>query len=163
MYITFVGVLNHQKNSHFFRNFRKKFRILLKKKRLERDWSKNSILVVDDDYTSVVLFEEFLSPTQVLVFSASNSEEAFGILQNHPVDLILMDLQLEDISGFILLSHIRDLYPNIPVIAETAFASQDYCRKCISSGFNAFLTKPINFELLIKELDRYFEKAQTQA
>lgn len=130
---------------------------------MERDWNKNSILVVDDDYTSVVLFEEFLSTTQILVFSASNSMEAFDILQNHPIDLILMDIQLEDISGFILLSQIRDLYPNIPIIAETAYASQDYRRKCISSGFNGFLSKPINFELLLNELDRFLDKAHTHA
>jgi two-component system, cell cycle response regulator DivK len=130
---------------------------------LERDWNKNSILIVDDDYTSVVLFEEFLSTTQILVFSASNGPEAFNILHNHPIDLILMDIQLEDISGFILLSQIRDQYPNIPIVAETAFASLDYKKKCISSGFNGFLTKPINFDLLINEMDKFLGKAYLQA
>lgn len=115
-------------------------------------------MIVDDDLTSIILFEEFLSSSQVLIFSASNSTEAFEIIKKHPIDLILMDLQLEDISGFLLLSAIRDIYPNIPIIAETAYATNDDRRRCISSGFNGYISKPISFELLLKELDVYLGK-----
>jgi CheY-like chemotaxis protein len=122
---------------------------------LERNWNKKSILIVDDDPTSIILFEEYLANTSALLFSASNSVETMEILKNSPVDLILMDLQLEDISGFMLLTKIRNFDPNIPVIAETAFASAEDRRKCISSGFNGFLSKPIFMEDLFEELDRY--------
>jgi len=122
---------------------------------LKRDWSKCSILIVDDDLTSIILFEEFLSTTQVMIFSASNSTEALEIVEKHPIDLILMDLQLEDISGFILQSVIREINPNIPIIAETAYASIEDRRKCIASGFNGFISKPISFEILIHEMDKY--------
>lgn len=124
-------------------------------KPLERNWSQNSILVVDDDSTSVILFEEFLSSTEVLLFSASNSRDAVEIVKNHPIDLILMDLQLEDISGFILISVIREINPNIPIVAETACASPEDRKKCIASGFNGYISKPISFETMIKELDKY--------
>jgi CheY-like chemotaxis protein len=110
---------------------------------------------VDDDFTSIILFEEFLSVTGVVIFSASNSKDALDIIHKYPVDLILMDLQLEDISGFILTSVIREINPNIPIIAETAFASPDDRRKCIASGFNGYISKPISFEILMKELDKY--------
>ena len=122
---------------------------------MKRDWSKCSILIVDDDLTSIILFEEFLSTTQVMIFSASNSTEALEIVEKHPIDLILMDLQLEDISGFILQSVIREINPNIPIIAETAYASIEDRRKCIASGFNGFISKPISFEILIHEMDKY--------
>jgi CheY-like chemotaxis protein len=122
---------------------------------LERDWSRNSILVVDDDFTSIILFEEFLSTTQALIFSATNSKEALEIVRKHPVDVILMDIQLEDISGFILLSIIREINPNIPIVAETAFASADDRRRCIASGFNGYISKPISYAALIEELDKY--------
>lgn len=126
---------------------------------MERDWSKYSILIVDDDFTSIILFEEFLSPTKALIFTATNSKDALGIVNNHPLDIILMDLQLEDISGFILLSKIREINPNIPVIAETAFATSDDKRKCITAGFNGFLPKPISFNNLFLELDKYLENS----
>ncbi len=122
---------------------------------MERDWSKYSLLIVDDDVTSIILFEEFLASTKILIFSASNSKDALEIVKTHPLDLILMDLQLEDISGFILLQVIRELNPNIPIIAETAYASPDDKRKCISSGFNGYISKPIHLEILIKEIDKY--------
>lgn len=122
---------------------------------MERDWSRNSILVVDDDFTSIILFEEFLSTTQALIFSATNSKEALEIVRKHPVDVILMDIQLEDISGFILLSIIREINPNIPIVAETAFASADDRRRCIASGFNGYISKPISYAALIEELDKY--------
>lgn len=112
-------------------------------------------MIVDDDFTSIVLFEEYLSATGAVIFTASNSKDALDIIHKHPVDVILMDLQLEDISGFILTSIIRDINPNIPIIAETAFASPDDRRKCIASGFNGYISKPISFDILIKELDKY--------
>lgn len=122
---------------------------------MERNWAKYSLLVVDDDATSVILFEEFLATTQILIFSASNSKDAIELIKSHPIDLILMDLHLEDISGFLLLSVIREINPNIPIIAETACASPEDRRKCIASGFNGYLSKPIHFETLINELDKY--------
>lgn len=128
---------------------------------IERDWSKFSILVVDDDLTSVILFEEFLASTHIIFFSAPNSKDALEIIESHPIDVILMDLQLEDISGFLLLSIIRSKYPNIPIIAETALASIDDKRRCIASGFNSYISKPISFDLLIQELDKYLERSET--
>ncbi|NJK94627.1 MAG: response regulator [Bacteroidales bacterium] len=125
---------------------------------MERNWSKYSIMVVDDDFTSVVLFEEYLALAKAIVFSASNGGEAMDVLKSHPIDIILMDLQLEDISGYLLLSKIRAEYPNVPVIAETAFAAPDDRRKCIASGFNGYLSKPIDYESLIVELDKYLDK-----
>lgn len=122
---------------------------------LERNWKNKAILIVDDDPISILLFEEFLADTEAIIFSAANSAEALEILKNHPIDVILMDLQLEDISGFILTSRIRNIYPNIPIIAETAFASIEDRRKCIASGFNGYLSKPIFLENLYSELDRY--------
>lgn len=115
-------------------------------------------MVVDDDFTSVVLFEEYLALAKAIVFSASNGGEAMDVLKSHPIDIILMDLQLEDISGYLLLSKIRAEYPNVPVIAETAFAAPDDRRKCIASGFNGYLSKPIDYESLIVELDKYLDK-----
>ena len=70
-----------------------------------------------------------------------------------------MDLQLEDISGFLLLSIIREINPNIPIIAETAFASSDDKRKCIASGFNGYLPKPISINNLFTEMDKYLENS----
>jgi CheY-like chemotaxis protein len=122
---------------------------------LERDWKNKAILIVDDDPTSIILFEEYLETTNALIFSAPNSLEALDILKNSPIDLVLMDLQLEDISGFMLLTKIRNFDPNIPIIAETAFASAEDQRRCISSGFNGFLSKPIFIDNLFGELDRY--------
>lgn len=124
---------------------------------MKRNWSKYSILIVDDDFTSIFLFEEYLASTKTLIFSATNSKDALDIVNNHPLDLILMDLQLEDISGFILLSIIREINPTIPIIAETAFASSDDKRKCIASGFNGYLSKPISINNLFTEMDKYLE------
>lgn len=124
---------------------------------MKRNWSKYSILIVDDDFTSIFLFEEYLASTKALIFSATNSKDALDIVNNHPLDLILMDLQLEDISGFILLSIIREINPTIPIIAETAFASSDDKRKCIASGFNGYLSKPISINNLFTEMDKYLE------
>ena len=76
----------------------------------------------------------------------------------HNYDLILMDIQMPVMDGFEATKIIRRYseYKNTPIIALTANTSPDEKELCIASGMNSHLTKPIQFEQVIPELERFF-------
>ena len=110
-----------------------------------------SILIVDDDPISALLFKEFLEPTEAKVFIAYDGHSIFEIIKNQDIDLILLDIRLGDQNGFQLLPKIREINPRIKVIAQTANALVDDLTKCLDAGFDDYISKPIiSSELFMK-------------
>ena len=110
-----------------------------------------SILVVDDDPISVLLFKEFLRQTEARIFVAYDGHSIFNIIKEQQIDLILLDIRLGDQNGFQLLPKIREINPKVKVIAQTANALVDDQPKCMEAGFDDYITKPImSAELFLK-------------
>jgi CheY-like chemotaxis protein/two-component sensor histidine kinase len=117
----------------------------------EIDLKGKTILVVEDDYTSYLYFENLLEPTEVNLFHAPSAEKGWEYYKNEKIDLILMDVRLEGASGLELTKKIRNEDKNIPIIAQTAYAMSDDRKKCLEAGCNDYLAKPI-------EIDDFFYK-----
>jgi CheY-like chemotaxis protein len=66
-----------------------------------------------------------------------------------------MDIRLPDISGLDVTRKIKKLKKNIPVIAQTAYASDEDKIRCIESGCQEFISKPINYNNMLKVLNKY--------
>ncbi|HTO94585.1 MAG TPA: sigma-54 dependent transcriptional regulator [Bacteroidota bacterium] len=109
------------------------------------------IMIVDDDLafrvgTHALLEDHGYAPT-----IATNGEEAKAKLQEQEVDLILSDLVMPGVNGIELLQHVRSVYPAIPVIMVTGFASIATAVEAMRLGARDYVTKPCeNDELLIK-------------
>jgi two-component system, cell cycle response regulator DivK len=114
-----------------------------------------SILIVDDDPTSALLFKEYLEPTNANIIIAYDGNSIFAILKNQPVHLVLLDIKLGDCNGFDLLPKIKAMNPKIIVIAQTANAIIDDYHKCIQAGFDDYLSKPINSSELYNKLSNH--------
>lgn len=119
------------------------------------------ILVVDDEIDVKDLFEqrfrrEIRSGEFHLAF-ANSGEEALQYLLSHPseVVLILSDINMPGMSGFELLSHIREDYNTPPppvVMMITAYGDPESQQQAINLGANDFLTKPLDFAALKQKL-----------
>jgi DNA-binding response OmpR family regulator len=83
----------------------------------------------------------------------STGEEFYNIIKDNEYDIILLDLQLPDISGLEILEYIRQ-DSDIPVVVVTALASMDNKTRCEELGANVFITKPIIWESLSREIDK---------
>ena len=109
------------------------------------------IMIVDDDLafrvgTHALLEDHGYAPT-----IATNGEEAKARLGEQEVDLILSDLVMPGVNGIELLQHVRSVYPSIPVIMVTGFASIATAVEAMRLGARDYVTKPCeNDELLIK-------------
>ena len=121
------------------------------------NWKGKNILVVEDDYTSYLYFENLLEPTNANVFHAPSAEKGWEIYINHDIDLILMDVRLGGSSGLDLTRKIREHNNTIPVIAQTAYAMSDDRRKCLDAGCNEYMAKPIDMDAFFKKLKQFFE------
>ncbi len=113
-------------------------------------------LVVEDDSVSRMLLEEVLKECEVDAIFAANGEQAVDIIKadNNNVDFILMDLKMPIMNGYKATEIIRGLGFTKPIIAQTAYASPEDKEKVLTSGFDAFLTKPLNSNSLIEAIKK---------
>ncbi|MFQ6607297.1 MAG: response regulator [Fidelibacterota bacterium] len=112
------------------------------------------ILVVEDDMSSQMLFKYFLKDSYDLFFAESVTK-AKNSLEEHSVDLILLDLSLEgEEDGLDLVRYLRQTtaWKDIPTIATTAHAFTTDRDNCLAAGCNDFLSKPIQREVLLERV-----------
>jgi PAS domain S-box-containing protein len=124
----------------------------------EFNWEGRNILIVEDDPSSYEFLYEILSEKNCKIRYAANAKEALSIFAQYPFDLILLDIQLPEVDGYQIARQIRQINTSIPIIAQTAHAMSDDRQKCIASGCNEYVTKPIQVDHLLETIDSYFLK-----
>jgi signal transduction histidine kinase/DNA-binding NarL/FixJ family response regulator len=109
------------------------------------------VLVAEDNPINQQLMKHLLKGWQVQFDIANNGEEAIALLQHHRYDLILMDIQMPVMDGYTATEKIRHtLQLDTPIIAMTAHAIAGEKEKCLSSGMNDYLSKPLHEQALYK-------------
>ena len=107
------------------------------------------LLVVDDNVMNQSLMNHLLTEWGASFVIVSNGIEAINELKIQTFDLVLMDIQMPKMDGYTAAQYIRnELAMDIPIIAMTAHAMAGEREKCISSGMNEYVSKPINEEIL---------------
>lgn len=114
----------------------------------------STLLVVDDIELNRNLITEFLESTQVHVITAVNGREAIEFTKLYKPDVILMDIRMPVLDGISAAIEIRKIpeFAEIPIIALTASALVSDREKIMKTGFNAFISKPIQLASLFFEL-----------
>lgn len=104
----------------------------------------NRIMVVDDEELNCLLMESFLELLGYETVIARSGEEALSLLDDS-IDLILLDVMMPGMTGFDVVSRIRQhpKYSDIPVIMATALSGQRDRLAAVEAGANDFITKPI--------------------
>jgi len=114
-----------------------------------------TILVVEDIFDNFELIEMMLKKSNAKIVYSANGQEAIDMLKIHPIDLILMDIQMPVLNGYEATREIRKGGHSIPIIALTAHAYAEDRQKCMASGCSDFITKPIKKEELLDMISRY--------
>src|SRR5262250_1398771 len=111
--------------------------------------SKGAILVVDDESEIREGLELLLTGEGYGVSSAETGASGLGKLEEHPFDLLLLDVSLPDRNGLEMLKEIRRRDPELSVVLITAYGSIDMARAAFKNGAMDYITKPwTNDELL---------------
>jgi DNA-binding NtrC family response regulator len=103
----------------------------------------NSILVVDDEPHSLFGISQILTEEGYRVITAQTGREALDKLKSDPVDMIITDERMPDLSGMELLSEVKLTDPNIPIIVITAYGSVSLAVEALKQGAFYFFEKPI--------------------
>ena len=115
------------------------------------------ILVVEDNAANLELLVDWLESERFKVQTATTLDEAFAVLQGDLPDTVLLDVQLGAQDGLELATWIRrdPKLRAIPVIAVTAHAMTTDHERVMRAGCSACVSKPIDFQLLREQLDRW--------
>ncbi|MCK9224613.1 MAG: response regulator [Candidatus Muirbacterium halophilum] len=118
-----------------------------------------NILLVDDYYDNLLLMQTMLEKNNHIIYTANNGNEAYDIVQNKNIDIILMDIQMPEMDGFKCLEIIRKSKPNIPIVAISAHSLSHQVEKALKAGFDDFITKPFHFIDLLSVISKFVDKS----
>jgi CheY-like chemotaxis protein len=110
------------------------------------------VLLVEDNFVNQIVAQKNLEHMGLHVTLASNGRIALGILETHHFDLVFMDCQMPELDGFeatrILRAGAHVLDPAVPVVAMTAHALKGDREKCLESGMDDYISKPLDPQVL---------------
>jgi len=116
-----------------------------------------TVLIVEDNELNMKLFHDLLQANGFETIETRNGIEALDLARKHRPDLILMDIQLPEVSGLEVTKWIKedDDLKTIPVIAVTAFAMKGDEERIREGGCEAYLSKPISVGKFIETVRRF--------
>jgi len=111
-----------------------------------------TILIAEDDEISLIYLTHILKNSYLKILVAKTGGEAVELCREHQeIDLVLMDINMPVIDGHIAAQIIKDFRPNLPIIAQTAFALNEE-KERYSDTFNDYITKPIKVDELKQKI-----------
>ena len=119
------------------------------------------VLIVEDNELNMKLFHDLLESQGYEVLETREGLQALALARQHRPDLILMDIQLPEISGLEVTKWLKDdeELSHIPVVAVTAFAMKGDEERIRQGGCEAYISKPISVPRFIETIKSYLGEA----
>ena len=116
-----------------------------------------TVLIVEDNELNMKLFNDLVETRGCAIIQTRSGVEAVDLARKHRPDLILMDIQLPEISGLQVTQWLKDdeNLKAIPIIAVTAFAMKGDEEKIRQGGCEAYLSKPISVGKFLETIDLF--------
>jgi len=123
------------------------------------------VLVAEDNAVNRELLRELLEARGYTVLEACDGQEALHMIEQAQPELLLLDIGMPVLDGFAVIRRIRGnpRLALLPVVAVTAYAMRGDREKILKSGFDGYLSKPLNPSSLTEELDRLLAKGTQSA
>ncbi|SNR40678.1 PAS domain S-box-containing protein [Lutibacter agarilyticus] len=134
---------------------------LKEKKKNVATKEKNTILIVEDEEVNY-LFIEILLTEKISIdcdlLHAKNGVEAIEMCKNSTIDFVLMDINMPVMDGLEATKNIKKDFPNLPIVAQTAYSTREDKETALNAGCDDFITKPIDLNKLKAVLFKYLLK-----
>jgi two-component system cell cycle response regulator DivK len=116
-----------------------------------------TVLIVEDNELNMKLFNDLLEAHGYFTLQTKDGVEALRMARTHRPDLILMDIQLPEVSGLEVTKWLKedDDLRSIPIIAVTAFAMKGDEQKIRDGGCEAYIAKPISVASFMSTVERF--------
>jgi two-component system, cell cycle response regulator DivK len=119
-----------------------------------------SVLIVEDNELNMKLFRDLLEAHGYKTIETRDGMEALALARAHRPDLILMDIQLPEVSGLEVTKWLKedDSLRSIPVVAVTAFAMKGDEEKIREGGCESYIAKPISVSSFVETVKKFLER-----
>ena len=123
------------------------------------------VLIAEDNPVNRELLRELLELVGCTVLEACDGQEALRVIEQSQPELLLLDIGMPVMDGFAVIQRIREnpRLAKLPVVAVTAYAMRGDQERILNSGFDGYLSKPVNPSSLAEELDRVLTKSSQAA
>ncbi len=120
------------------------------------------VLIAEDDNVNYLYLETVLSKSRIKLIRANNGIEAFEQCMKYPeIKLVLMDIKMPFMNGYDATRKIKQHFPDLPVIAQTAYAMNEDRNKAAEAGCDDYIAKPIKKAELLALIDKYGSRGRT--
>jgi len=121
---------------------------------------KHTILIAEDGEINFLLLKTVLKKManfEFIIFRAKNGKEAVNMCKtNTEIDLVLMDIKMPVMDGYDATKQIKKMHPHLPIIAQTAYSTEEDIEKAFAAGCDDFIAKPVDLHILKPIIDKYF-------
>ncbi|NOR33444.1 MAG: response regulator [Bacteroidales bacterium] len=125
------------------------------------DFSDKVVLVVEDNQISFKLIHAVLTQVKANVVHAINGMKAIeACTSDAHFDLVLMDMQMPEVDGLEATRRIKQIRPDLPIVATTANIYHENALACKEAGCDGFLTKPLQFRKMFELMQSLFERQE---
>jgi CheY-like chemotaxis protein len=119
-------------------------------------WTGKTILIAEDEIVNYMFLEVLFEETGAVLIHAADGRQAIDAVKSNPdINIVLMDIKMPNINGLDATRQIKAIRPQLPVIAQTAYAMQDDEYKALQAGCNDYISKPIDAKKLINLMKKY--------
>ena len=109
------------------------------------NFANKTVLIAEDDETSFSYLDALLTSKGMTCIRVNDGAEAVAYCkENNKIDLLLMDINMPNMNGILATEQIKKIRPEIPIIAQTAFAIEGDKEKILAAGCDNYISKPIN-------------------
>ena len=124
-------------------------------KPVQKELKELVVLVADDEPANIYYFDTLLQNKVKKIDHACNGKEVIELVANNDYSIILMDLKMPVMSGIEATKLLKQQFPDLPIIAQTAYSLPEERENALQAGCNDFISKPINKEKLFEMILKY--------
>ncbi|MFO7828325.1 MAG: response regulator [Bacteroidales bacterium] len=122
-----------------------------------KNWEDKVIVIAEDEQINFLFLKAVLKPTKAKIIWTKTGRETIDICKSDKVDMVLMDIKMPDINGLEATKEIKKEFPNIVIIAQTAYAMEEDERASLEAGCDDYISKPIRPDNLLIIMAKFFE------
>jgi CheY-like chemotaxis protein len=125
-----------------------------------KDYSKYTVLIVDDIPVNIILLKTMLARTNVKILTAVNGQEALDLVRNLKPHVVLLDIQMPVMNGLEVLKEIKSdpKLKEIAVIMVSAYTSAEDIEQSMNLGASGFIKKPVIMDILLSNVTAELDK-----
>jgi len=112
------------------------------------------VLIAEDDMISYYLIKEYLQETNARVSHALDGEVLLHMLEKEVPDILLLDINMPKKDGYACLKEMQEKGYELKIIAQTAYAMENEKERCLNSGCDGYVSKPIDPDILLLEVEQ---------